>query len=312
MIDPSRISTNKVPPPVRIDGVTANRVPLARGQRLVPPGAGELEFQFSGLSFVAPLKTHFKYKLNGYDNEWVEAGSRRIAFYTNLKPGAYTFQVIAANADGVWNEVGASRTIELRPHFYQTIWFYLLCGGAVFAALAGIYWLRVRQLEFRQKALQESRDRLEAEVRSRTAELATVNHSLIKEVDDHKRTEMELVRRTKSLEKEIEERKQMQQEIERVHRMLVDTSRQAGMAEIATNVLHNVGNVLNSVNVSCVVVLDTVRKSSALGLAKVVTLLRRARKRFGDLHVDRSPRQAGAQLPRSAVGARRLGERTLP
>ena len=120
-----------------------------------------------------------------------------------------------------------------------------------------------------------------------------MNHSLIKEVDDHKRTEMELVRRTKSLEKEIEERKQMQQEIERVHRMLVDTSRQAGMAEVATSVLHNVGNVLNSVNISATVAADTIRRSCASDVTRIAALLQEHREDLPNFLTS----ARGSQLP---------------
>ena len=102
---------------------------------------------------------------------------------------------------------------------------------------------------------------MEAEVLRRTAELAQANRSLVREVEGHKHTEAELKQRTQALESEIEERKRMQLEIERTHRELVETSRLAGMTEIATNVLHNVGNSLNSVNVSATLVADSMRKS---------------------------------------------------
>ena len=69
----------------------------------------------------------FKYKLDGHDLDWVDAGDRRAAFYSNISPGSYTFHVKAANNDGVWNEAGDSYGIRLAPHFYQTAWFYALC-----------------------------------------------------------------------------------------------------------------------------------------------------------------------------------------
>jgi signal transduction histidine kinase len=217
----------------------------------------------------------------------VEAKDRRMAFYTNLKPGSYTFRVIAANADGVWNKDGDSLKIELLPHFYQTAWFYSMCGGLALAGLAGVYLWRVRLLNRKQRALQESRDFLEAEVVNRTAELVRANNSLLHEVEEHKRTEIQLIKeieerkRTQveleekkvSLKNEIEARKQMEKEVERAHRQLLETSRRAGMAEIAINVLHNVGNVLNSVNVSTNLLVESVKKSKASSLVQVVALL---------------------------------------
>jgi len=102
----------------------------------VPQGKGELEFQYAALSYVAPEKVRFRCQLEGYDQGWIETGNRQFAFYTNLKPGKYKFHVIACNADGVWNTDGDSFAIELLPHFYQTIWFYL---GCVVLGMAGLW-----------------------------------------------------------------------------------------------------------------------------------------------------------------------------
>jgi C4-dicarboxylate-specific signal transduction histidine kinase len=257
-----------LPPPVHIESARANGQELSISNGIiVPPGKGELEFQYSALSYIVPQDIRFRYQLEGYDQQWVEAENRRLAVYNNLKPGRYTFRVIAANADGVWNNTGDALALKLLPHFDQTVWFYLLCGGLALAALGGLYAWRVRHITNRQLALQKARDLLEAKVANRTAELATVNASLQYE-------EAQLKQRTQTLENEIEERKRMQLEIERIHRELLETSRQAGMTEIATNVLHNVGNVLNSVNISASLVADSVKKSKASSLVKVVALLR--------------------------------------
>ncbi len=86
----------------------------------IKPGANRLEFQYAGLSFVAPQKVQYRYQLQGFDRGWIEAGSRRAAFYTNLPPGSYRFRVLAANNDGVWNTAGASFGLRLLPHYYQT------------------------------------------------------------------------------------------------------------------------------------------------------------------------------------------------
>jgi PAS domain S-box-containing protein len=173
MIDPAHIPVNRVAPPVHLDRIRANGKEVdPSGPVSVPPGHGELEFHYDATSFIAPQQIKFRYRLEGYDGRWVDADSRRLAFYTNLKPGRYTFRVLAANADGIWNETGASLEIELRPHFYQTTWFYSVCGLTAFSALLGGYLWRIRRLEARQRALQQSRDQLEKEVRLRTAELA--------------------------------------------------------------------------------------------------------------------------------------------
>jgi len=271
MIDPARVAMNRIEPPVHIDRVLANGHDLSAGT-VVPPGRGELEVHFTALSFIVPQRIRFRYQLEGYDNDWVDAGDRRLAFYTNLKPGRYTFRVIGANADGVWNRTGDSLGIQLSPHFYQTAWFYVLCGGAVCGVVGGIYLQRMRHIRRRQRALQEARDNLEIEVRKRTAELAAANTSLKHEIEEHQHSETQLEQRTRSLENQIEERKTMQLEIDRAHQELLESSRMAGMAEVATGVLHNVGNVLNSVNVSATLIADHVRHSKTANLAKVCGL----------------------------------------
>jgi len=175
-IDPALTPANQMAPLVRIESVRANGTNLTGHDRqLVPPGPGELEFHFAALSFVAPEKVSFRYRLEGYDKDWVKSENRRLAFYTNLKPGRYTFRVTAANADGIWNQTGDALEIELRPHFIQTIWFDLLCGGLALSVLAGAYLWRVRHLMRKEQALQENRILLETEVRNRTAELLSEN-----------------------------------------------------------------------------------------------------------------------------------------
>jgi signal transduction histidine kinase len=288
MIDPTNIMANAVPPQVHVEAVRANGRELDNaGNAALKPGKGELEFEYAGLSYIAPLKIQYRYKLEGYEKDWVEAGNRRSAFYTNLKPGSYRFLVQAGNEDGIWNTTGAEFALQLLPHYYQTAWFDLVCGAAALAALAGFFDWRVRHYKRKQRALQEAGERLENEVASRTAELATANALLQHE-------EAQLKQRTQSLEKEIEERKRVEKEAEQVHRQLVDASRQAGMAEVATSVLHNVGNVLNSVNVSSSLVSDAVRKSRVVNLAKAVALLEEHKHDLGRFLAEDA---RGKQLP---------------
>jgi C4-dicarboxylate-specific signal transduction histidine kinase len=136
--------------------------------------------------------------------------------------------------------------MKLLPHYYQTAWFSCLVGLAIAAGLFGVYRWSVRRLQVKQIQLQASHDLLETRVNARTAELRN----------------------------EIEERKRIEQEVERIHKQLVDASRQAGQAEVASSVLHNVGNVLNSVNVSVGIIGDRVRASKALGgVSKIADLL---------------------------------------
>src|SRR5208282_5018925 len=87
-------------------------------------------FRYTCLSYVSPLRITFRYKLEGFDRSWIDAGSRRQAFYTNLPPGRYRFEVQADNVDGVWSETVAAE-LALEPHFYQRGWFIPLCVALV-------------------------------------------------------------------------------------------------------------------------------------------------------------------------------------
>ncbi len=154
MIDPKGFKKNELPPPVLIEKVVADQKSIAAGKvTTFPPGTDKFEFHYSALSFLVPQRVMFKYKLMGYDRDWIDAGTRRAAYYTNLPPGDYQFRVVASNNDGVWNETGASFSFTLEPQFFQTYWFYVLmfviAGGFVF----GTYRLRVLQLLRREKEL---------------------------------------------------------------------------------------------------------------------------------------------------------------
>ena len=200
VVDPANIPTNPTAPPVHIESLRANSQHLGRHDRqVVPPGSGELEIHFTATSFIAPQRVQFRYQLQGYDPDWVESGNRRQVFYTNLKPGHYTFRLAAANADGVWNHAGDTLKIELRPHFYQTTWFYLLCGGLGLTVLTGAYRWRVRHLADRGEVLEKNRMLLENEVRTRTEDLQRENA-------DRKRAEEALRVAHDELERRVDER----------------------------------------------------------------------------------------------------------
>jgi signal transduction histidine kinase/streptogramin lyase len=171
VIDPERLETNQVPPPVVIEELLVDRRPvLVEGQPSLPPGGGDLEFHYTGLSFLVPGKVRFKYRLEGWSDEWVDAGPRRVAAYTNIPPGRYRFRVIAGNADGVWNETGASFDFRLRPHFYQTWWFYGLAAMTVALAGLGLHRLRVRQVEAEFAAVLAERTRMSRELHDTLAQ----------------------------------------------------------------------------------------------------------------------------------------------
>jgi signal transduction histidine kinase len=163
VIDPAHIVGNTLPPPVHISALVADRKAyvLESGIRL-PPLTRDLEIDYTALSYVAPQKVLFRYMLEGYDPDWQEPGTRRQAFYNDLRPGRYRFRVIACNNDGVWNEAGASLAFSILPAYYQTAWFRASCAAGFLLLLWGIYRFRVQQLH-RQFAIG-----LEARVNERT------------------------------------------------------------------------------------------------------------------------------------------------
>jgi signal transduction histidine kinase len=173
-IDPAHFPVNVVPPPVVIGHFTVDDEPqtlVATGQSLqIQAGHVHFQFDYAGLSFVAPQKVHYRYKLDGFDRDWIEAGTRRSAYYTTIPPGKYIFRVQAANNDGVWNTEGAALSFELRPHFYQTIWFYIFLLLAAGGIVALILRLRLRHAEGEFRAVLEERSRIAREIHDTLAQ----------------------------------------------------------------------------------------------------------------------------------------------
>jgi signal transduction histidine kinase/ligand-binding sensor domain-containing protein len=147
VVDPERIPRNTLPPPVYIEQVVADRTPYqAQGVLQLPALTRDLQIDYVGLSFVAPQKVRFRYRLDGHDGTWQEPGSRRQAFYNDLAPGTYRFRVIASNNDAVWNEDGASIDIVIAPAWYQTRTFLVLSILVGALAMWVTYRLRMRQV----------------------------------------------------------------------------------------------------------------------------------------------------------------------
>ena len=135
---------NEKPPIVRIEEVVTDKKVVAvtdgTNRILLKPGGRDLEFHYTALSLVVPERNRFRYKLAGVDPGWVDAGSRRVAYYNNLPPGDYEFQVMAANNDGVWSPAEARLGVKLEPHLWQAWWF----SGVAAIAVAGIIGGAVR------------------------------------------------------------------------------------------------------------------------------------------------------------------------
>jgi signal transduction histidine kinase/ligand-binding sensor domain-containing protein len=165
VVDPRHLQRATGPAPAAIEDVVVNGRSEAPGEiGALPPGVKNLEFRYTALSFVAPVRISFRYQLDGFDKEWVDAGARREAFYTNLPPGGYRFLVEAKNVDGAWSASALPVAFSLAPHFYQHWWFVPACVGA--AALWGwsIYRRRVRAIQGRLHAIVGERSRIAREL----------------------------------------------------------------------------------------------------------------------------------------------------
>jgi signal transduction histidine kinase/ligand-binding sensor domain-containing protein len=173
-VDPAHFPVNAVPPPVALVRFAVDDVDQAlhASDSALRIAAGHVHFQFdySGLSFTAPQKVRYRYMLEGFDHRWTEAGVRRTAYYTNIPPGRYTFRVQAANNDGLWNTAGAALQLELRPHFYQTVWFYMLLAALVAALVVLLLRLRLLRAEREFRAVLGERNRIAREVHDTLAQ----------------------------------------------------------------------------------------------------------------------------------------------
>jgi trehalose/maltose transport system substrate-binding protein len=166
-VDPAGLPPDTAPPPVRVEEVMADGRGVGRGVRpVLPPGVERLEFNYTDESFLPPDRVRFRYRLEGFDDHWIDAGMRRTAWYTRVPPGNYTFRVTAASESGVWGEPGASFDLTLQPWFWQTAWFRILIGLGLALFVVGGHRLRLRQMTLRQRELVALVDERTLEVRA--------------------------------------------------------------------------------------------------------------------------------------------------
>ena len=167
--DPAQLRLNTNPPPVTVESISVDDVPRAQELReggpavVMHPREERIEVIYSSLNLGAAERARFRYRLAGYEKDWTDAGSLRVAHYSKLAPGSYTFQVMAANEDGVWNATGAALAIVVVPPFWRTWWFLAGTALVIFWLVAGlVHYFSTQKLQ-RQLALMQQQEVLEKE-----------------------------------------------------------------------------------------------------------------------------------------------------
>lgn len=157
-IDPNNHYRNPLPPPVKVTSISVEGKSIPAGSPLeLGAGTRNVAIDYTALSLMAPERVQFRYRLEGVDDDWVDAGPRRQAFYTRLGPGDYTFQVMAANGDGLWNREGDTLAFTIPPTFLQSGVFAVLCALATAGAIVLLFWIRLRKISARMKLQLEVR-----------------------------------------------------------------------------------------------------------------------------------------------------------
>jgi ligand-binding sensor domain-containing protein/signal transduction histidine kinase len=185
IVDPERLLVNTMRPPAVIEAVLRNGQVVAghgAGPMEFPAGTANYDFHYTALSLVAQDRAVFQYQLEGIDEDWVDAGSRRRAYYAQLPPGSYTFRVRAQNEDGYWSEKPGVFQFRQRPFFHQTPSFYVTCAVALLLAGAGFNILRVRRMAVQQVRLTRLVDERTAQLDRAKQQLEEANHGLEKRV----------------------------------------------------------------------------------------------------------------------------------
>lgn len=197
VVNPREIRFNTLPPPVLVENWQADTLPLSGSQAAaLPASVSKLEFRYTATSLSTPEKVLFRYVLEGYDKTWVEAGTRRTAYYTNLPRGReYRFHVIASNNDGIWNTAGAVISFSIDLYWYETWWFYTYCGIMVFSAGLIGYRLRVERLFRRARNLEQM-------VAERTEALREANDKIQRQLAVQERQAKEIQQNNTSLQEQ--------------------------------------------------------------------------------------------------------------
>lgn len=171
VFSPTKIVNNTLPPPVYVTDLITDSDTFESDTVIVEPGNLRYIFNYTALSYIAPTKIKFKYRLEPVNKKWVESEIKREVEYTNLSPGTYTFRVMASNNDDIWNTTGDKKVLIVKPFFYQTVWFYIICFLAIIILLYTTYQWRIYVVEKRNRELRKLNSELDRFVYSASHDL---------------------------------------------------------------------------------------------------------------------------------------------
>lgn len=178
VVDPAKAIARPVPPNSEVTRVLADGRPLNRSDRSLPPDTDHLTFEFAAYSYLAPAQNRYRYRLDGYDDDWIDSGTRNFTTYTNLDPGEYSFQVQAASGPGAWGEPSPAISFTIAPPPWQTLPFRLAAAAVLVGLLALAYRSRVQHLlEMQRLRLQIAAD-LHDDVGSNLSSIALLSQML--------------------------------------------------------------------------------------------------------------------------------------